>query len=572
MEYFCQLKNLNEIQDNELLRLIKVKTQEFIIKNQEYILYSFSLKQQRNKTDDQIYLNNPSLYEILPRSCSILCKIHTIHTVKVNKVIGCLEGIIKFTGDLLSEDDCIDNNNNEISKRMISFTKIREWEKDNELEVMITEKANGKFCLFTLVKDPDSGNVLVLGGSKNNHVLVSLDDLLGNKIGDKMDNYGPLIPSIFNSIYNVLVVSIDNVKLHDTLLSGYSLTGELCDGKHFTQGDNNVKWFGIFKDGKTSNPFENLVFLKNSCLNVVNYKKLTITKDSLIDEAIISSKISNDIEGLVLYCKNVVTGDCILLKSKSTNYIVKRFIRQIIQKGYDKLYLLQKRFVDASDYHGLNTKSSIRVTKMLHFFVFWLMEKKYPTFCVSSQDSEKIYTSFYHYWNMFTKETNTDLVITRSDFGDFDKELYLKNTSLYSDRDKTVSPIVIFIQGLQGSDTEKLLESNYFKSIDSNLACFLKQDQYYGDILACKGHLYHLIQSNIYKYIFVMNDMVNYKDYLDICMNLNAKTIFFTHQLKSPLYFALSFVGIFNDTLDIKQVYNTLIKNYGSSSSHKKVF
>jgi len=590
MEYFCKIRNLEK--NDPILRFIAVKNRnvtKYITSTSEndkdYILYTYYIKYQR-QSDDIIYLKNPRLYELLPRSYSIL--------VKNDTIIGILEGIQKFSGDSLSEDDQIDgteqlpnpSNDNSITP----FDTVKQWEYKKKLRIFTTEKANGKFCLFTVITDPLTGKKLVMGGSKNSHLVFDLDRIKYLvDLQSIYSDYGTLLYSIFKNI-RVVLQNLNSYQLDRLFTQGHSITGELCDGKHFTYGNNNVKWFGMFKNGKTEAPHDKLIYLKSIGLETVDYS----FKHKTLDAAILDSRIAQG-EGSVLYCINLATRECILIKSKSVVYIVKRFIRQILLKGYSNLSRLQQRFADTGDYHGLSTEGAVRVTKFLHYFAFWMMSKKLPSFCLSNMDNSKIYTSFYYYWNMFVRDTHLDLEIYKTDFGKLDKQEYLEKTTLYKNRDKTTAPTVIFIQGLQGSGKSTIAQDlveklNAMSNTNENAfnAKYLEQDEYYGDTLACQGHLYHLIAGNVYKYLNISRCNINgkqYSNYLDVCLKLNARVLFASHELDDPLYLAVSMAGIYSRTpchtgynklllgkslLATKEVYNIVMQNYRQAKSHEK--
>jgi hypothetical protein len=334
---------------------------------------------------------------------------------------------------------------------------------------------------------------------------------------------------------------------------GYSIVGELCDGQHFTDGDNTIWWFGLFQNGI---PLENLSVLNQSGLKTISYSTVFTPDNDVSDlEKVFLASRCRPNEGSVLYCRNRSTSESVLVKTKSIIYIVKRFTRQILLRGYKEIERIRERFVEAQHYHGLSTEASIRITRQLYGFCMWMMEKKYPGTVLGHQLVNSVRgqlpNGFNTYWKMFLTEGNKDLVITPADFGHFEKEEYLANTNLYQKREYDNPAIVVFLQGGQGSGKSTIGDycAKFFSSKGfGTRGEYIEQDMYWGDTAACQGALYHMIaDAGGPKIIFVTRCNMNpqqYSRYLDICHRLPTVVTFFSPQKVDPLYFMISMAGI----------------------------
>lgn len=514
MEYLKKYKSISE----NTLPLIKVSCKEFFFNDQKYTLYTYTIKKKNNKSDDEIYSKNPELVQVLPRACSI---------VVYNNTIEVMEGPCKFSGITPIDEDPEDNNEKSETFSLFDKNEITDWKNKGLLEIIETEKANGKFAILRIIND------IIIFGSKNSHFIVPINNL---EFFTTL-NTTAIVKSIFEDIKN----NLNNIlKLKPYFDTGYSLVGELCDGQHFTDGDNTISFFGLFRDGSTYSCLEGLSLIDKCKLKTVTFTEI---KNPNLDTLHLISRCKSN-EGSVLYFRNTTTNKIILAKVKSAMYIVKRFFREIIVKrGYKALVSLQQRFINAKDYHGLNTKKSIELTKLLFSFGFWLMENKFPCNVLSCNVlSCNESGGFNKYWKQYV---TTEPIITVDDFGEFDEEEYLSNTQLYQKRDYNNLATVIFLQGLQGSGKSTIAK---ILTTKLNNAEFVEQDQFSGDTMACQGKLFHLI-NNIDgpKYIIVSRCNVEekqYASYLKICYSLPTKVLFISPENICDTYLAVSLAGI----------------------------
>ena len=588
MQYFTTLNNPNENTKKQLEKLIKVTSKFFTVNNYTYTLYTYTVKTPKNKFEDDVYGQNPELLQYLPRACSIL--------VRDNKIINLIEGPKKFSGKLSIDEDPEDNQDLIVAKdnQIYDHNKIISLAKSRCLEIVETEKANGKFAICKIIFD--NNQKLLLVGSKNNHFLLTfenIDEFIS------MQNLNEISIGILTDIKNNWI-KLNSQELIDLFTSGYSLAGELCDGQHFTPGDNTISWFGFFKSGQALDTIKSLDLLNSCGLKTVEYRKvfdISMNVDDL-DSVFFASRCKNT-EGSVLRCSNIQTGEIVLVKTKSVSYIVKRFMRQVLLKGYKEISQVINRFIQAQSYHGLCTSACIRISKQLIAFGFWMMNKKYPctVLGVTKVVSVKgqLPNGFNIYWTEWIKSTGSpDIVISLEDFGFFSETEYLLNTELYQHRTFSNPAIVIFFQGLQGSGKSTIGAEVCNQLKQSGITAeYIEQDDYWGETLACQGALYHLIASNSGPQVICVTrcnaNVSQYKKYIDIAHRLPSIVSFVSPNNFGPLYLTVSLAGIINRSncgdkfmigrfeYPFNEVINFTIKNFNefeivSNSKHFNMF
>ena len=522
MDVFATYKKLSI--EEPILRLIISKSKSF----GKYILHTYTVKSQKNKFEDDIYASNPVLVLILPRACSIL--------TYEGSIVTALQGPDKFSGlNPIDEDPEEGEDEKKVNTLINIYDTILAWAADKELHGDQTEKENGKFAICQIIYH--LGQHLILCGSKNYHILVTLE-----QIEQELHKHGEIMCSILTDIrahYEDLIL------LSEWFSDGFSLAGELCDGLHFTDGDNKISWFGMFRDGQTMETVSCFNSLRKRGLRTVSFKTV-FTPDNDVSElqnVILASRCKQS-EGSVLRFRNIRTGKTILFKKKSAVYISKRFARGVILRGYKEIDKIRDRFIDAQEYHGLSTDASIRITKQLYSFAFWMMRQQYPCSVLNHQSG-----GFNTYWKKYISDSsdNTEIIVTPDDFGDFNKEEYLANTEPYKKRSYAKPVTVAFIQGLQGSGKSEI--GKYCSGVIPN-STYIEQDMFSGDTLACQGALYHMIADwNGPDVIFITRCNMNpqqYSRYLDICHKLPTVVTFFSPNIVTPLYFMVCVAGIMN--------------------------
>lgn len=303
-------------------------------------------------------------------------------------------------------------------------------------------------------------------------------------------------------------------------------------------------------------------------LKTVSFSKVFYASSdpTAVDSVFLASRCKNT-EGSVLRCSNTKTGETVLVKTKSVGYIVKRFMRQIILRGYKEIDKLKTRFVDAQKYHGLGTNASIHVTNQLFQFALWMMEQKYPCSVLGvtkvSSVKGQLSNGFNTYWTEWMMKTaNNDIEINLEDFGEFSETTYLENTKLYYPRSYSNPAIVIFFQGLQGFGKSTIGNEVCKKLLDHGISAkYIEQDDYWGDTLACQGALYHSIASqsgpalpcgsskaryapNVILVTRCNANTSQYKRYLEIAHRLPSIVSFVSPNNFNPLCLMISLAGI----------------------------
>ena len=566
MDYFFTLKDINNNTEStsqsqpqsQYHNLIKINRKIFKIGKSEYELFTYSLKVPKNKFEDDIYASNPDLLKILPRACSIL--------VRNKQIICSLEGPEKFSGKSDIDEDPEEGQDDMIAKStgIYDHQKIMLWATNNELEIVETEKANGKFAICKIItvdqqlstqdqEDDICKQKILLAGSKNNHFVMSYDQI-DKIISEEASN--EIICGILTDIKNNWD-QLNSPEIVDLFNSGYSLAGEYCDGQHFTPGDNTISWFGFFKSGQVLDTIKSLELVNSMGLKTVPFSKVyDASSDPItIDSVFLASRCKNT-EGSVLRCSNTKTGDTVLVKTKSVGYIVKRFMRQIILRGYKEIDKLKTRFVDAQKYHGLGTNASIRVTNQLFQFALWMMGQKCPCSVLGvtkvSSVKGQLPNGFNTYWTEWlTKTANNDIEINLEDFGEFSEETYQTNTRLYYPRSYSNPAIVLFFQGPQGFGKSTIGNEVCKKLLDHGISAkYIEQDDYWGDTLACQGALYHSIASQSGPSVILVTrcnaNPSQYKRYLEIAHRLPSIVSFVSPNNFNPLCLMISLAGIIN--------------------------
>lgn len=555
MNYFLQQHPT--LTQNQYDKLISCTTKEFSNRKGLYTLYTFKPKVKKNQTEDTLFVTYPFLVKMLPRACT--------YVIKDGLLLTKMEGCYKFTGytnvdeDPENQTESIGTNNT----HLFDYNEIEHWNQQQELEIIMTEKANGKFVICQLFDE------CLVYGSKNNHELILLDEIY-----DTIERYKQSYSShhfgneLLHSILYDLFQNMSKIQLLSYYFQeGYSLVGELCDGKHFSPGNNTIQWFGLFHEGKCLETMQALTTLQTNGLQTVSFWKASWISNQL--SSVFTSARCLSGEGYVLRCRNIRTNEIRLVKVKAVGYIIKRFLRQLLlMGGYKRLYQLTQRFIDASQYHQLNTDASVRLTNQLFSFAQWMMSEKLPVSILgiieeTSDEKEKdkdndkdkndsnqlpMEHGFSNCWEYYLQTTgNPDLRITLHDFeGIFDTSLYLKNIQWYPLRQPFEPATVLFFQGLPGMGKTEIAK---YLCITHSDFMYIEQDMFWGDTLACQGALYHAIANQLGpKYIIVSRCNLNeshYAKYMDICLSLPAIPLFFTPNQLNETDLLLSLQGIF---------------------------
>ena len=598
MDYFKQtqseyLSNLSQTRREALLKLISIRS----LSCGNYSIHTYRVKTKKRQPDDLIYSDNLELIDLVPRAFSILTQSSTI--------IGIIKGNKKFSGKSPLDEDPDDINSTEIETnlKIYNHNEISDWAKLGILEIIRTEKLNGKNAVVTICRDLED-NLVIFGGSKNSHRAIKLEDVSNKQVLEEILSDSQIFPKLTADIFRSISEQLDLIvspQIMDFFLNKRgTLVGEYCDGEHFTRGDNKVHWFSMTIDGNSQNPIQSLTLFNNIGLPSTNFEKVFDAESdiSVLENIYHLSRCGME-EGDVLYLQNTHSGKIILVKTKSTRYITFRFMRQCLLRGYKSIEDVMRRFIDASNYHGLNTDAAIIATRKLMNFGIWMMKKQLPVKILGHMPVHSVRGTlphgFYNYWSQYILEegVHNDLIFHPEDFkGVFQSDNYLFScqNSLYELRNKTERPIIVMIQGLQGSGKSTMGKymSDLLTKYDIK-ACYVEQDEYFGDTNATQGALYHMIRdSNGPEVIILTRCNVNpkqYQKYLNMFQVENCRVLFFTPEKLDTQYVAVCLSGLLKRSNNgdqvmigrfespIEEVYQWVIKNYNEfkvpPNSHK---
>lgn len=209
------------------------------------------------------------------------------------------------------------------------------------------------------------------------------------------------------------------------------------------------------------------------------------------------------------------------------------------------IYNITKRIIESS-YHCLNSISASRVTNILISFGMWLMEKKYSVTVVGINEIDFFDVGFNKYFKLFLEETKSeDINLTKNDFGEFNKDEYLKNVKMYKTRTSYNPATVIFLQALQGFG-----KSTIAKYLSENLInCkYIEQDMFYGNSISTLGAFYHAINNSENDIIILSRCNINesqYLKYLNIASSLPTNIVFVSSDTDKFNYY-MSLFGVFS--------------------------
>jgi hypothetical protein len=497
-------------------------------KQDNFITYTYSPSPSKRQADDVVYLENPILRSLLYRGMTLV-----FDAVSGNFVTD-LTGPCKFSGkDSRDDDDGSD-------VVLFSMKMAETWATENNCTIIQTSKANGKFVICKLFLH--EGEVYLVFGSKNIHRTVKLSSL-STFLEEDAD-----LSDILKALGHDIIRCQDSLlQLMDHFTSGnWTLVGELEDGLHFTPGDNTVAWISLFRDGVSVSNHETIQMMNAIGLRTVSSEVVFVPGDSIdkFHRAFILARCSQG-EGDVLVIRNVLTGEDMLCKSKSTSYICKRMAREKWKGTPAKFFSgLMNRFVEASDYHGLGTDASIRFTRLLFDFVIWMgITKGYPASVLDHQPviatRGVLPNGFNNYWQEFLTDTGTtEISFSPEDFCEFNKVEYMNAPQLevFSHH---LPGKCLFMQAIQGSG--KSTVANSLRNVVR-----VEQDMCWGCTKVAQFQLmWHLLHG---RDVVVSRCNVNpkqYQAYLKIAMDIGAQVFFAaSNDTSSPLYLATALAGV----------------------------
>ena len=272
-------------------------------------------------TDDQTYQTHPEIHKLIPRGLSVL----RIVDKKTNHVVmrKITQGFFKFSAlSSIDEDD-------EVNCDFMDKTEIKNCD-----QVLVTEKANGK--LFLLSAFELNGENYFVGGSKNNHVVVPVDNAESYK---GLNEHFSLVRDMFSVWLNVFF-SLQSEQQAGILnkLKNNTFSGEFEDGKHMIPVDQKqIRWFGMMENAETE--FVNTDIIK--CLEWFTSQNLLTISYVLKPgpdfwENYNDGRLQRNSEGYVRHFlkDNNSIG---IEKFKTYWYIVIRMLRQIILRTHSSI-------------------------------------------------------------------------------------------------------------------------------------------------------------------------------------------------------------------------------------------
>ena len=191
-----------------------------------------------------------------------------------------------------------------------------------------------------------------------------------------------MISGLIKEIFTAIRIQLPKIMncpflLQKLIDEKYTLVGEFCDGKHFTDGDNMVYWFNLSKNGKAYNPTQTLNILKTNNIRHSKFRTVYNSQSNIAElESIFTLSRTSKNEGNVLYLTDKTNNSIVFGKNKIGSSIQFSIYKTMSTK--DECRRCQERFADAKDYHGLNTRAAIRITKKLFSFNCRMMNQQFP--------------------------------------------------------------------------------------------------------------------------------------------------------------------------------------------------
>lgn len=399
--------------------------------------------------DEPLFAEFPGLAVCFPRSFSLV--FNSNHTL-IDEVLGA----IKFSGcSTFDEDHAIDNDNNDDLGASYKYNhkKTIEWVKCGLCKITSSEKANGKQAVLKLL--PCGDRFLVTVGSKNNCISVFSEELEQQAQSQHHPETLRLIISDVHQNWDKLV------QLKDEFKNGYTLLGELEDGQHFTTGNNEITWFGLFRGGYAKNEEATFALFNQCGIKAVDSRICFQRGDSwgALVSAFQQPRYSST-EGAVLYIRNTKTSETQTVKIKSVGYILKRMFREYFSHHQHSLEGFVHRVGNNQQRLGCNTEFMITSVNKLHNFAKWMLSNNLPLSLLQHMPPKIKGTiqqrahGFHHYWQQFLQKTDTvDIVATPADTqGTFDPARFFRETAFHLHPRSPCEPVtIVFLQGIQGS-------------------------------------------------------------------------------------------------------------------------
>lgn len=514
-----------------LERFLHIKVKFVTYDENHFKIYTFGIESKG--PDDQIYSENPILYDLVPRAFSIL----TLISEEGEKIVATLCGLRKFNGVTSSDDDSSSITDS------ASQQKLRELFDTNELRVFESTKANGKNAVATLYIESITKKIYVLCGSKNAHFLSIYDGGRLNVLTHITESREIVVPnSISGNIIKNIELLLPKILSSEECVNffrNHTLCGELEDGEHFCAGKYieyspsplnkedvgelipRVTFFSASPVGKMGVPIPNdefNSFCDKFSIHRCETKEIDVSKFTSFDEMISSIAISVRCgveEGSVIYFYSTSDGEQYtkLMKLKTSRYILFRTMRTLLlsfqRSGKSNIFDIFKRIRDRKDYHLLNDKASFLAGKKLIDFTKYLADSNTPFAhlgCCEDGEEGGEQFGFYRIWQKFldTCGEECDLLFEEKDFGEFNTRIFDECVQSFVESERGRKKFLVLMQGLQGSGKTTLSTAlvEWLNSIGRG-AILIEQDS----SKKCKGLtiakvIFSLLKENI-EFVFL---------------------------------------------------------------------
>jgi hypothetical protein len=310
--------------------------------------YTYTIKS-NGKLDDEIYLANPALINLVPKGYSELYYNDT--------QIAILQGMNKLASTTPLDNDCYED----IRLMPLDISIVSQWEANECLLVKWLEKANGKFLTFVLFTFNES--LYLFGGSKNQHVAV----LLIKANGKFILTHGKQIQYvIIDSILKDLSL-LSNDEINSLL--DKTVIGEYLDGS-----------------GLVYNGIPYCIYFTTYNTSLLSVKELLPEQKTIptIKQLDYIRRLTN-IEGCVITYINTQTNEIIRQKHKTILYILRRTCREVICKmsqktSSDELYKRVARRIEercSNDFLRLSTVELNNTLLIAKDLCNWLPTSKF---------------------------------------------------------------------------------------------------------------------------------------------------------------------------------------------------